>query len=566
MTRHPLLVRQLRRYFGDLSQVPASLEPFLNAIDEAYRQADDDRQTLERSMDLSSQELLQANSEMRAVVQAFPDIFFLLDREGTIRDCKGGSESDFVVPARLLIGKRVQDMPPREMGTKFSEALERLRAANQASVSVEYRLADQQRDAFYEGRLVRLPDDQVLMIVRNITERKSAEEALKQSEDHLRQSQKLEAIGRLAGGIAHDFNNLLTLIIGSNNLLAKALPAGSPESGRVEQIRHAANRAALLTNQLLAFSRKQVIQPRVLDLNDAVMQISKMLTRVIGEHIRLEVVLGARPGLVKADPVQMEQVMLNLAVNARDAMPHGGTLTIETGQAEVGEGDAGGAVPNLSKGSYVTLVVRDSGIGMDAATQAQCFEPFFTTKEVGRGTGLGLATVYGIAQQSGGTVAVASAVGRGTTFTVYLPRHLDGAAGTNVLELTVQPQTGTETVLLVEDDTDLRLFARELLEECGYTVLDAPDGTRALSLARRTRGPIHLLLTDVIMPVMSGRELAQRLSADRPDTKVLFMSGYTDDEIGHHGVLDPGIELIKKPFTIEELADRMRAILDRPSL
>ena len=402
-----------------------------------------------------------------------------------------------------------------------------------------------------------------LVLANDITERKRAEEALHRSEAQLRQALKMEAVGKLAGGVAHDFNNLLTAINGHSEMCLRRLTPEDPLYRHVDGIRRTGDRAAALTRQLLAFSRKQILQPQVIDLNHIVVELSKMLQRLIGEDIDLLMGLEADLGKVKADPNQLEQVLMNLCVNARDAMPKGGKLTIETSNVQLGEEFAGQHL-SAPPGDYVMLAVSDTGCGMDALTQARIFEPFFTTKEVGKGTGLGLATVYGIVKQSGGSVWVYSEVGRGSTFKIYFP-SVEGnveriKVDTEVFELAA----GVETVLLVEDEEVVREMAMEILRECGYHVLQAEDGPDALHLARQHPGEIHLMLTDVVMPRMSGRELAEQLTPLRPDMRVLYMSGYTDDAIVHHGVLDEGTAFIGKPFSMQALARKVRETLDAP--
>jgi len=381
-----------------------------------------------------------------------------------------------------------------------------------------------------------------------------------QLEEQLRNAQQLEAIGRLAGGVAHDFNNILSIIMGHGELLLAT--AGDDEQARngLEQIRRAADRAASLTQQLLAFSRKQVLQPKVLDLNEAVADVQKMLSRVIGEDI--ELVASLHPSLVpvKADPGQVEQVLMNLAINARDAMPHGGKLTMETSNVDVGEEPARDL--ELAPGRYVMLKVTDSGHGMDAGTLVHIFEPFFTTKPMGKGTGLGLSTVYGIVKQSGGSIQVESEAGRGTTFRIYLP-VAEGVMGKRQ-ELIVGTKVagGTETILLAEDEPDLRELARIFLEGYGYKVLEAASAEQAMQTAGVFAGTIDLLLTDVIMPGMSGSQLAENILKQRPKTKIVYMTGYTDDMVVQHKVLEPGVKLLQKPFGKAELALKVRATLD----
>ena len=391
--------------------------------------------------------------------------------------------------------------------------------------------------------------------------RKRAEKALRQSEEQLRQSQKLESIGQLAGGIAHDFNNLLTAITGYSELSLRRLEPENPLRRNLEEIKKAGERAAALTRQLLAFSRKQVLQPKVLDLNSVVADFEKMLQRLIGEDVELRTVLSPELASVKADPGQIEQVIMNLVVNARDAMPQGGKLTIETKNVYLDERYARQRVV-VTPGSYVMLAVSDTGTGMDEETQKRIFEPFFTTKTKDRGTGLGLSTVYGIIKQSDGYIWAYSEPGMGTTFKTYLPRVDEDAQGYSRSDRMEENVQGTETILLAEDEEMVRKFARELLESGGYKVLESENGDVALSICEQNQEPIHLLITDVIMPEMSGRELAERLSHSRPEVKVLYMSGYTDDAIVHHGRLDEGTNFIQKPFAPDALLQKVRKVLD----
>ena len=383
----------------------------------------------------------------------------------------------------------------------------------------------------------------------------------RQLEAQLAQAQKMEAIGRLAGGVAHDFNNLLTVILSYSDLLLEEIPKDSPHGEDIGQIRKAAQGASELTRQLLAFSRQQVLEPKVVDLNAAVTGIERLLGRVLREDIRLRCTLAADTGTVRVDPGQLEQVIMNLAVNARDAMPKGGQLTVETANVDL-DATYMEAHPLAAPGRYVMLAVTDTGTGMDAATQARIFEPFFTTKEVGKGTGLGLATVHGIVQQSGGFIWVYSEPNHGTCFKIYLPR-VDEAVS-DVATAAARILRGTETVLVVEDVEAVRAVTRRMLERYGYKVLDAADGEAAVRLAA-TAGHIHLLLTDVVMPNVSGRDLAALFAKTYPDTKVVFMSGYTDDAIVRHGILEEGIAYLQKPFTPESLVSKVRAVLDLPS-
>jgi PAS domain S-box-containing protein len=397
------------------------------------------------------------------------------------------------------------------------------------------------------------------LFAEDITERRALEQ-------QLRQAQKMEAVGRLAGGIAHDFNNLLMVISGYSEFLLDRIGSDPTMRGHAQEIANAAGRATSLTRQLLAFSRKQMLAPKIVDLNSVVTENVKMLTRVIGEDIDLVMVPGPDIGAVKADPGQIEQVIMNLAVNARDAMPQGGRLTIETANVTLDANYARFHAP-VKPGDYVMLAISDTGVGMDADTQAHIFEPFYTTKGL-KGTGLGLSTVYGIVKQSEGYIWLYSEAGKGTSFKIYLPRF--SATGEVLATQPAlagdadQPNPGHETILLVEDEENLRRLARQSLENQGYSVIDAPDGATAIQISQAHQGPIHLLLTDVIMPGMNGRELANKVSPTRPEMRVLYMSGYTENHIGHNGTLDEGITLLQKPFTLPALKAKVREMLDTP--
>ena len=434
------------------------------------------------------------------------------------------------------------------------------RGAESWSAEYRYRKVDgSYADVFDRGYV--LHDDEgkpVRMIgaMMDVTQRK-------QLEDELRQAQKMEAVGRLAGGVAHDFNNLLTIITGRSALLLGRLKGDDPSRKNVELIQKTAARAASLTRQLLAFSRKQVLQRKVLDLNATVAEMSDMLRRLIGEDVDLLLTLGPAAGRVNADPGQLEQALLNLAVNARDAMPRGGTLGVETDRVELGPAppDRPDALP---PGPYAVLRVMDTGVGMDAETRAHIFEPFFTTKEPGKGTGLGLSMVHGVVRQHGGAVRVRSVVGGGTTFEIYLPQVEAAASSSTVDDGGARPATGRETILLVEDEEDVRALAREVLERQGHRVLEAGDGVQALQCYEAEGERIDLILTDVVMPRMSGRELVDRVRAMRPAMPVLYMSGYTEDAILRHGVRDASMLLLGKPFTPADLISKVREVLDMP--
>jgi NO-binding membrane sensor protein with MHYT domain/nitrogen-specific signal transduction histidine kinase/CheY-like chemotaxis protein len=374
------------------------------------------------------------------------------------------------------------------------------------------------------------------------------------------QSQKLEAIGQLAGGIAHDFNNLLTAILGNASFVLASTPPDDPRHADVREIERAATRAAELTHQLLAFGRKQVLRPTPLDLNATLGQTMRMLTRLVGEHIDITVVPDPDLWDVQADPAQLEQVIVNLVVNARDAMADGGQLTIETQNVTLQPGSTSQHI-GAPAGDYVLIAFTDTGIGMDPATQDRIFEPFFTTKALGKGTGLGLATVYGIVRQSGGSISVYSEPNRGTTFKVYLPRITETVPAASESVVPAQSTSGTETVLVVEDEEAVRQLAARTLFVRGYTPLVATTGEEALRLSEQHSGSIHLLLTDVVLPRMSGSRLAESLLMTRPDIRVLYMSGFAENAIIHHGVLQPGTDFIQKPFTPHALAVKLREVL-----
>lgn len=396
----------------------------------------------------------------------------------------------------------------------------------------------------------------VIEYVRDITDRKRAE-------DQLHQSQKMEAVGRLAGGISHDLNNLLTAISAYADLLLMDIPETNHMNAQVVEIRNAVEQASSLTGQLLAFSRKQVLQPKVLDLNEVVDSMERMLRRLLGEDIELDIVLGAEGGRVRADPGQLEQVILNLVVNARDAMPQGGKLTLETADAILDE-DLAREQMDLDPGPYVVFAARDTGCGMDEELQLHIFEPFFTTKERHKGTGLGLSTVFGIVKQSRGGITVSSKPGQGTTFKVYLPRVRDALEETEPDRRPARSLTGAETILLVEDEASIRKAVRQALQRSGYRILEAPNPGEALLISEQHTGLIHLMLTDVVMPRMSGPDLAERLHPWHPEMKVLYMSGHSEENILQGEILPPGAAFLRKPFTIRGLLEQVRRALETP--
>jgi PAS domain S-box-containing protein len=688
-TRHALLRRQIAAHLGDESNWSENVRRFVDAVNDAYLRSDLDRALLEQSLDHSSQELLQASSDMRAVIQAFPDLFLWLSTDGTVLECRGQDSDVLQVPPRGLVGRSIRNLPSTDAAHRFWIGLQQI-VAGAPLARVEYSLLRGEQRVHCEVRLLPLPEQQILAIVRNITDnvtaelelersvsvlratlestadgiqvvdatgristfnqkfvdlwgipeiilrtrsdeavlafiaaqvsdaeaflgkvrdlyrqpyadafdevrlrdgrvferysmphriagnavgrvwsfrditaKRRAEQALHEREQQLRQAQKMEAVGLLAGGIAHDFNNLLTAITGYSSLVLEELDAAHPCRGDILEIQKAGDSAAALTQQLLAFSRRQILQPQVVDLNAVVSRTDALLRRLIGEDIELESQLAAALHLVSVDPGQIEQIIVNLAVNARDAMPDGGRLTIATENVDLDD-RAAGALQGVAAGAHVMLAVSDNGAGMDEHTRAHIFEPFFTTKKRGEGTGLGLATVYGIVRQSGGAISVTTALNRGTTFRIYFPR----AEKEQERMATASPcdnRGGTETILLVEDQPEVRSVVEAILKRHRYTVLSAGSGEEALRLAADT-AHIDLLLTDVVMPAMSGRELSSRLLLERPGLRVLFASGYTDDAIVRHGVFEADVAFIQKPFSPAALLAKVREVLDQPVL
>ncbi len=598
---HSLLRRQLKRHFPD--GAPPQLEPILAAVDQAYRQFDDDRAMLERSLDLSSQELLQANAELRALVGAFPDHILRLDGSGVILDLKGAQteRSDRWQPGVDFS----LSLDPAARAPMLATLRQVAHARTPANLELEVG-GGPALPRFYEARLLPMDDGPVMMILRDVTERHYAETQLRVSqlalheahrelerrveertaalghandelrremaerqaaetargvlEEQLRHAQKMEAIGRLSGGIAHDFNNLLTAIRGYSELLLRELK-GSAMSADVQEIFNAADRAATLTGQLLAFSRRQILTPEVLVLNQRVTDMCRMLNRLIGEHIAIDLHLAADLWPVRADAAQLEQVVVNLSLNARDAMPGGGRLAIHTSNRELTEPQA--RLLDIAPGPFVELRVRDTGVGIPADVIGRIFEPFFTTKAKGAGTGLGLSMVYGFVRQSGGAITAQSTPGDGTTFSLLLPRTGDAAAGRTPAPKRLAPpiKSGSGTVLIAEDERAVRRLAANVLGQAGYRTLEAADGQQALELFTVHTSQVVVVLTDVVMPRVGGIELARRLREQQPKLPILFMTGYVEQSDALHETA-AGATVLHKPFSADALLRAVAAALE----
>jgi len=511
------------------------------------------------------EELVATNQALQTMIEASPLAIMALDKAGHVTLWNPAAERIFGWTKEEAIG-RLNPIVPEEQIGQFHVLRERvLRGGGFSGMELRRRTRENKpidislstapiRDA--RGDIVG-----IMSVMDDITERKQIEEALRQSEEQFRQAQKMEAVGMLAGGVAHDFNNLLTAIRGYSDLLLQRIDARSPFRKEVEEIHKAGERASALTRQLLAFSRKQVMQPKILNMNEIVSGMEEMLRRMVDENIDLITVL--RPDLwsVQVDRGQIEQVIMNLVVNARDAIEKGGKITIETGNVILDDAYVS-RHSVVAPGAYAMLAVSDTGVGMDEETKARLFDPFFTTKEKGKGTGLGLSTVYGIIKQSNGYIWVYSEQNRGSTFKIYFPRHESQVVEKGPEASPATSPRGHETILLVEDEDMVRMLARDVLRKHGYTVLEARDGAEAMGVAVSHRGPIHLLITDVVMPNMGGQEVAVSLAPLLSGMKVLFMSGYTDDAIVRHGFLRPGAQFLQKPFRIDTFLRKVREVLD----
>lgn len=590
---HKLLVRQLRLCYGSIESAPAELDKLLALVDAAYHEADADRQLLEHSMQTVSQELIERYRELReeedrnrALSEAqlitverraevalrdserrFTAIYehaaagiVLTDSEGRIVQSNPAFHALIGYSGAELVGRPTASLSPPEEAPITRKALQDLRDGA-PSVVVE-KWFRQKSGGLFLGKLtlslIRSEAGEMIYtvgIIEDITESRRIGEALVQSEERLRQAQKMEAVGQLAAGVAHDFNNLLTVIGGHASMLLEELREDDPAYCDASEIRHAATRAAGLTRQLLAFSRRQVLQPKLVQVNAVIEGLVPMLRRLIGEDIAIECRLAVPLPAVTADPGQLEQVIMNLAVNARDAMPGGGTLLLETREAIQTHGDNG--LP----ADFVEIAVQDTGTGMSREVLQHLFEPFFTTKEPGKGTGLGLATVYGIITQSGGQVNVSSTAGAGSTFRIRLPATPGNTTPEDRLHSLMSSKPASGTILVVEDDPAVRNLASRVLERAGYRVIPAASAPEALELARVQPDAFDLLLTDMVMPEMNGRQLAGILTAANPALPVLFMSGYTDDDILRRGLTAHGAKFLQKPFTPVALIDAISELL-----
>jgi len=533
----------------------------------AFENADRFRTIQEHAhlLETEIEERKRAEERFRTIVETAPVAIVIADDKGRIVEMNPHALNMFGYERGELVGKAVETLlPERLRNTHQGHRADYVKEPRARPMGVGMELLASRKDRtefpveISLGPLVTREGVLVSSTIVDITGRKKMEQ-------QLRLSQRMEAIGQLAGGVAHDFNNLLTIILGSADAILEKLPLDHPAMRKVELIKKAGTSAADLTRQLLAFSRQQILQPRLLDLKEVVKRTQELLSRLIGDNISLTIAVEPSLGCICADPGQIEQVLINLAVNARDAMPEGGRLSIAACNAELDESYKQ-AHKQVVPGHYVMVAVEDSGCGMDQETQARIFDPFFTTKELGKGTGLGLATVYGIVKQSGGYIWVYSEIGRGTIFKVYLPRVEQSEEQSGPKESEASSLEGRETILLAEDSESLREIARDYLESLGYTIIEATSGKEALQRARDFKGSIDLLLTDVVMPEMGGMELAEKLLAIYPGVKVIFTSGYTDDAVVRKGVQDPGVMFIQKPYRPKALARKIREILGKAAL
>ncbi len=543
-----------------------------STIEEALQRARrelQERIRIDEQLKAAAAELEKREAEFRAIFENTPIAITMVDGAGKIFNCNRSLERLLGYRVAQVTGKNIADLTHPEDRESSVQLYRSLVAGERSFYQIEKRYVRNDGRIVW-GRLAAFAIDDAagkfqfgVGMIEDVTARKKAEEEKKVLEVQLVQAQKMESIGKLAGGVAHDFNNLLTVIVGYSEMVLAGLPKGDPAGPLVKEMLHAGERASSLTRQLLAFSRKTVLAPKVLDVNELVANLGKMLRRLIGEDIQLTMVLGSKLDRVKADPGLLEQAMINLAVNARDAMPQGGRLTIETKEAELDEGYLLGH-PGAQPGRYIVLAVTDTGCGIDPGIQNQIFEPFFTTKEVGKGTGLGLSMVYGFAKQSGGYVTCDSQPGKGASFRLYLPCIAEGVVASEVARRGVEvPQIlSPKTILLVEDEEAVRNLAQLVLQRCGYDVLVAANGRQALKIAEEHPAPIHLLVSDVVMPELTGSQVAVALRPVHPETKVLFLSGYMDDAMIRHRILESRAAFLQKPFSPPHLASKVREVLE----
>jgi len=538
---------------------PAELEDFFARYSRRLRQKLDRKLV---QLAATEQSLVDYVTRCEAILDATPEAIIAFDGSCRLRAWNYAAEQLFGHTESEALDQPLTLLVPAELMPVTQERLAEVRARRRV-VRFESRWHHK------TGRVVDVavslsllgPEIGFVAVLSDLSATHAAAEEKKRLERELMQAQRMESLGRLAGGVAHDFNNLLTIILSHAGFIETDLPGGHPLREDAQRIREAGERATALTRQLLAFSRRQTIVPEVIDLNETIRAMERMLPRLIGEDIELSVSLAPDLGATEADISQIEQVILNLAINARDAMPDGGKLVIETRNVVV-DRTLAEARPPMRPGRYVLIVFRDAGVGMDEETRAHAFDPFFTTKDRGKGTGLGLSTVHGIVHQSNGFIWLTSEPGRGTTFEIHLPR-VDSPVQPRHQDVRPQDVQGQgETILVVEDDDLVRKLARAIIERAGYQVVEATSPDEALRLAERGDVPIDVLLTDVIMPAMNGQELAKRILVRRPKVKVVFTSGYTDDVIAHHGVLDRGVSLVQKPFSASSLTAKVRAVLD----
>lgn len=538
---HSLLKRHIRRYFGH-DEISGKLLPFLEAVNNAYYEFDADRQLMERSLELSSRELLTANSELRAVLQAFPDMFFRLNSEGLILDCKGGQNDDFLQSTEQLIGKYIQDIPYKKVGIQFQDALRQVKKTGEMN-TIEYTLEINSMNHIYEARIVPLVDAEVMAIIRNITDQK-------QLDERLRQSEKMEAIGKLAGGIAHDFNNQLTGIMGFADLLLFSTK-DERLKGFSENIVTLAQRSADLTAQLLAFSRKGKYVTETVELHKVINEVVDLLHHSIDKRIKIKRHLDAHPATTMGDSTQLQNVLLNLAINARDAMAEGGELTFTTDNVHLDAEWCDKSTYEIIPGDFICIKVSDTGSGMDQATLNRIFEPFFTTKPEGKGTGMGLAAAYGTVNLHKGSIVVESEPGKGSEFILYLPLvESEKNRGTSSSRVS---SYHTGNILVVDDEKLVRIMLNEMLIDMGHSVIVCEDGHDALAYYKQNWQKIDLVILDMSMPVMNGRDTFLAMREINADVRVLLSSGFSIEGTAEKVLKEGVMGFLQKPYLKAEL-------------